>query len=338
MLLLIVLPVLLLHGNYLYAIYGWIAGSLVSLIIAGYFKGVPFKGTEIREADLSYREVFAYSLPLVSASIAGIAIKAADQFYISAFFGAEVFAEFSNGFIELPFVMMITGATSTVLMPIFSRMKYDREDMGQVITLFRNAILKSATLIYPLVTFFLFNAEAAIVTLFSSTYTNSAIYFQIAMLLNFFNVIIFAPLLFAMGKTKLYSNVHIVFAFAIWTLGYPVVVIFNSPIGLANLSVCLGIVKIMVLTKLTAESMRVTVYSLIPFKRIVVLIVHSFITVIFVKILLSYTLPQTSELLSLILNFGGCIALILLTGNLFSLNYKLMLQALWDKRTILSNV
>lgn len=116
MLIFIVLPVIIYKGSYIYAIFGWSIASIIALLLAIYFKGLPFKGIETETSNLSYNAVFSYSLPLVVASIAGIAIKAADQFYISRFFGAEVFAEFSNGFIGLPFVGMVTGATSMVFM------------------------------------------------------------------------------------------------------------------------------------------------------------------------------------------------------------------------------
>src|SRR6185312_3605704 len=117
-LLFIVLPVIVFKGSYITAIYGWVIVSFISLLIAFYFKGIPFKGLQSEKASLSYKEIFSYSLPLVSSSIWGIAIRSADQFYISRFFGSAVFAEFSNGFIQLPLVSMVTGATSIVLMPV----------------------------------------------------------------------------------------------------------------------------------------------------------------------------------------------------------------------------
>jgi O-antigen/teichoic acid export membrane protein len=112
-LLFIVLPVVIFKGSYLYAIIGWIVVSLLTLVVANSFKGIPFKGVRTEKSGLTLKEIFAYSLPLGFASLAGIATKASDQFYISRFFGTEVFAEFANGFIELPLVAMITGATAT---------------------------------------------------------------------------------------------------------------------------------------------------------------------------------------------------------------------------------
>ena len=158
MLAFIVLPVIILKGSYLYAIYGWLVVSFIVLIMAIIFKGIPFKKIKSEETSLKLKPIFAYSLPLVGSSIAGIAISSADQFYISRYFGAEVFAEFANGFIQLPFVTMIVTATSTVLMPEFSRMVNDKEDFSRIKALWKNALVKSAIILFPLLIFFIFNA------------------------------------------------------------------------------------------------------------------------------------------------------------------------------------
>ena len=126
MLLFIVMPVILLKGTYLYAIYGWIIVSVITFIIAYYFKNIPFKNIVSEKSELKLREVLKYSMPIVTASIAGMALRSADQFFISRYFGSEVFADFSNGFIQIPFVGMITGATSLVLMPMFSKMIHEK--------------------------------------------------------------------------------------------------------------------------------------------------------------------------------------------------------------------
>ena len=128
MLVCIVLPVLVWGSDYRFAIYGWIVASAVSLVVALVFKNIPFRGIASNTTDLSTQEILSYSLPIVVASLAGIAIKASDQFYISRYFGAETFAEFSNGFIRLPFASMITGAAATVLMPVFSKLAPNDSD------------------------------------------------------------------------------------------------------------------------------------------------------------------------------------------------------------------
>ena len=100
MLLFIVVPVVVFKGTYLSAIYGWLAVSIITFFLAMYLNGIPFKKADKEKTTLGLKAVFSYSLPLVGASLAGIAIRSADQFYISRYYGAEIFAEYANGFIQ----------------------------------------------------------------------------------------------------------------------------------------------------------------------------------------------------------------------------------------------
>ena len=242
----ILVPVLLFGKSYIYALYGWNIASLISLILAIFFRRIPFTEFKAEKSNLKLKEIFSYSLPLLTASLWGTAIKAADQFYISRYFGAEIFAEFSNGFIEIPFIIMITGAAGTILLPIFSKMIHDKVDINELTLLWNSALNKSAMIIYPMVIFFLFYSKTIMIILYSDKYINSALYFQINIFQNFFNIIIFAPLLLAMGKTKFYSNLHMYLALSAWSLGYLTLTVFNSPISIAILSVSLNILKMII--------------------------------------------------------------------------------------------
>lgn len=328
MLFFIVAPVIWLGGSYLYAIYGWIVISFISLILAYYFIKIPFKGIKAEKANLPLTAVLAYSLPLVLASLASIAIRAADQFYISRFFGAEVFAEFSNGFIALPFVTMVTGAISTVLMPIFSRQIYEKSENADVVRLWRSAMSKSALLIYPMASFFIFQANTIIDILFSRTYENSVVYFQIAMVTSFFDIIVFAPLLLAMGKTKVYSRLHICFAFLSWALGYTVVLLFHEPVAVAILSVFLRIMLIMTFLKYVSRILNLEFFELIPIKKIRALLFHTLLISSISKVCIVNLLPNVNSIFSLIITFVAYVILLLLSARFFNNDYLQVLQPL----------
>jgi O-antigen/teichoic acid export membrane protein len=331
MLLFIVLPVIIFKGSYIYAIYGWLVVSFLSLLLTVFFKRIPFKGITAEKSNLSYKEVFAYSLPLVGASLYGIAIKAADQFYISRFFGTEVFAEFSNGFIDIPFVGMVTGAASAVLLPMFSKMIYDKTNIENVLLLWKNALLKSAIIIYPIVVFFMFNAQNIVVVLYSKTYLNSAVYFQISMLVNFFNIVVFIPLILAMGKTKFYSNVHAVMALCAWGMGYAVVLIFNSPVAVAILSVSLSIIKILIFIFFVAKIFGVNPISMFPVKKILLISFHSILSMIVVSLGINYLFGDVDLIVELIISLTGFVVLLLLTSRLIKVDYLLVLQPILNR-------
>ncbi len=316
----IVLPVVLWKGSYIAAIYGWNVVSLLTLLIAFFFKDIPFRGIESIRTSLSYRTVFSYSLPLVGASLWGMAIKAADQFYISRFFGASVFAEFSNGFIQLPFVSMITGAVSLVLMPVFSRMIHDKSDAKEIVSVWRSALYKSAIIIYPIVIFFIFFANDIILILFSNTYSTSTIYFRINMLLNFFNIIVFAPLLLALGKTRIYARIHMIYALVVWILEYLVIYLFNSPIGVAIVSVSLSIAAIIAFIVYISKLMDIGLIELVPFREIFKIVIHGLLIILVVKFAID-SMRITSTLIECALALIVYASILLLTSRLFNLDY-----------------
>jgi len=317
----IVLPVIFYQRSVYSALYGWFFAALISLIIALFFKKIPFKGIKNKKAKITYKEILLYSIPIAIASFWGVVIKSADQFYISRFFGTEAFAVFSNGFIELPFVSMVTLAASTVLMPLFSKMIHNKARTEDVINLWKSAILKSAIIIYPIVIFFIINATSVVVLLYSENYVESVLFFRIAMFINFFNVILFAPLIFAFGKTKYYSNVHMVFAILTWLFGYLVILIFDSPIGIALLSVFLRILKVIVFLHFSSKILKVNIRFFFPIKKILLIITHSSVIGFFVSLLSDFLLGNLNLFFNLLFNCAVYFTVLIFTGNMIKVNY-----------------
>lgn len=328
MLIFIVTPVIVFEGSYITAIYGWLAVSVITFIMAYYFKNIPFKGSKSIDTTLNYKEVFAYSLPLVGASIWGIAIKSADQFYISRYFGTEVFAEFSNGFIELPFVGMVTSSASVVLMPIFSKVFHQNEGLEKLTETWKNTLTKSATIIYPILIFFFLYANELMILLYSQKYAASGIYFRINMFLNFFNIIIFAPLFLSMGKTKLYSLVHMILAFTIWISNYLLILLFNTPIAIAYNSTFLNILKIICFMYLASRLLNVKFLEFFPIKTLSIIILHGGAVAIIVRMMQISALHTFPIFYQIVISGTIYILLMLGTGKLFKIDYLIAFKPL----------
>jgi O-antigen/teichoic acid export membrane protein len=333
MLLFIVTPVVLFHGSYLNAIYGWIAVSIITFIMAFKFKNIPFKGVTNQKSAIRMKEIFSYSIPIATASLAGIAIKSADQFYISRYFGAEVFAEYSNGFIQIPFVGMVTSATSMVLMPQFSKIIHENTGIEELLKLWRNALIKSASLIFPMVIFFFFTAKDCMVLLYSKLYSNSAIYFQIAMTLNLFNIIIFAPLLLALGETRFYARIHFASASIIWLFGFIFVKTFNSPISIAILSVSNSVLLVIFALIKSSKILHSSVKQLIPLKNFFIIILTSSLIMAFTSSLFQLSFPSSPSGLKLI------ILVIIFSILLFSISSRFkIIDYQWIIKPIINNI
>lgn len=330
MLIFIVVPIIIFKADYVFAIYGWLIASFITLIMANFFKGIPFKGIESKVTTLKYREIFSYSLPLVYASLWGISIKAADEFYISRFFGPNVFAEFSNGFIELPFVSMITASTSVVLMPVFSKVFHENKGVEELLIIWRNVLNKSAMIIYPIVVFFMFFATEAMVLLYSNIYLESAKYFRINIILNFFNIIIFAPIVLSLGATKFYSNLHAFIAIMAWIGGYIVVLIFNSPVSIAIFSVMLSVLKVLIAIFYVSRRLNVKVYELFPVFQILKILLHTTVILGLISLILKIIIID-NDILKLSVAALLYSILVLITGNFLKLNYLDFLYPLLNK-------
>ncbi len=328
MLMFIVIPVIIFEGNYISAIYGWVAASALTFLVAYFFKAIPFKNIDLIDTTLNYKEIFSYSLPLVAASIWGVIIKSADQFYISRYFGREVFAEFSNGFIEIPLVSMITGSATVVLMPIFSKVFNENNGIEELIIIWRNTLNKSSKLVFPIVIFFMVFSSEIMVFVYSEKYIGSSIYFRINMFLNLFNIIIFAPLFLSMGKTRLYAKVHMVLAIVIWISGYIIVNYINSPIAIAINSTTLNIFKIIFFIYLSSKILKIRFIDFFPLKSFAKVLLHVILMILIVRVFQIYILSNVLLILQLVVCSSLYCCLILATARFFQIDYLSIIQPL----------
>lgn len=337
MLIFIVAPVILFSSNYLTAIYGWISVSIIILIIAYFFKGIPFKGVKQVRSGLDFKTIFKYSIPLVSATIAGIIFRSANQFYVSRYFGPEVFADFSNGFIEIPFVTMITGSVATVLMPVFSKIIHDKSDVSQITSLWHSALQKSAIIIYPIVIYFMFYSKEVVTIVYSDLYIESSRYFSISMVLNFFNIILFAPLLLALGETKFYANLHYVQAIITWVIEYCAIVIFKTPVAVAISFVAISICGIFVSMGYSSKKLGVTFFRLFPASRFIVIASHSFISLFIINLILRKLLPDVSNIMFVGVAGVAYVCLLFISARWFKISYIEIIEPLLKRKQVVTD-
>ena len=300
--------------------------------MAFFFKGIPFRGIKGEKSDLRFKEIIKYSLPLVLASFGGMIFRASNQFYISRYFGSEVFAEFSNGFIEIPFVHMITGATASVLMPVFSKAVHEKANTSQITNLWQSALLKSVVLIYPIVIYMLFYSNELISIVFSESYASSSKFFAAAMIINFFNVIHFTPLLLSMGKGKFFAWLQYSKAFALWGIQYIAILVFNTPMSIAVSYVIIEICGMFIPLWYLSGLLKVSFSCLFPLQRIFIIALHSFLSMFLVNLVLRKLLPDISDLLFVAAAGFGYLGILFISSKWFKINYMDILRPLLARR------
>lgn len=289
MLLCVGLPVMIWNCGYKEALLGFVIASMVTFALAMYLMYYPIKCVTHEKSDIKYKSILKFALPLFFASIFGVIIQSSDQFFISRWFGSEVFADFSNGAMEIPFVGMIVSATTTVLSPIFSRMSFKKVDpRTEIYPLWKSVFEKSALLIYPLVVYCIFFAKTIMVSLYGPTYDSSAIYFQIKNITYFFSIIAFAPLLINTGRVKIYTNVQVWGAVILIVLEYLCVVFVKNPVGIIIISVSCAIGRILFMLSVIAKFFRVRFKDLFPIETMAKIIVSSVVILLAISHVLSF--------------------------------------------------
>lgn len=280
-------PVIFFNGTYETAIVGFTISSLLICIVALYLKSMPVRNEKKLKSSVKYKDIFGFSIPLLYASLWAILMNSADQFFISNYFGKEVFAEFSNGWMDLPFVSMIVGATSIVLLPVFSKIINENKTAYQEIKpIWTSTFEKTAKLIYPLLIYCMVFSEIIMVVLYGENYSGSGMYFRIKLFVNLFNLIAFAPLLLALGATKYYARVIAFWAIITIILEYIFVNIIDSPLVIAGISVICHIGVILFLLKYIANFLKTPMLNLLPLKLMGTIIFSSLPILLFLYYIL----------------------------------------------------
>lgn len=274
---------------------GFVVGSFISFCVAIYLKYYPLKGVSRKATSCTFKDIFKFTFPLFTASIWGVLINSTDQFFISRYFGESVFAEFSNGAMELPFVGMITGACATVLTPLFTKQMYEKADFKKVIyPVWHNAFRKSAMLIYPITIFCIFDASLIMSVMYGDTYTVSGDYFRIKLITYFVRIIMFQSILIALGATKFYSKVFMWAFILLLPIEYASVRIFNNPLVVTAVHALFSIIMSLIFLRYIAKTYSVPFLSMFPWVDIGKIMLASIITLFIVFILRKYAYNMIS--------------------------------------------
>lgn len=280
-----VLPVVFFKGTFIHALIGFDIASFISFLFVLFLKELPVRGYMHVRSPLTYKDIISFSLPLMYASIWGLVLSSAPQFFISRYFGNDIFAEFSNGFIESPITSMVVASIATVLLPRFSEKGQSEGMNDDVLTLWRNALIKSAKIIFPVLIFSSFFSNLMMECLYGEAYRSSGTYFLIKNISGLFYIVPFAPILLSVGKSKQYANVHMVMAFLCVVLNFACVRLFDSPVIIAIVSETVQIFKVIVLLLVISSFSRRSFTELIP--RDVMRILYVSLMAVFVPFVLS---------------------------------------------------
>lgn len=331
MLICVTIPVVFFKGNVNTAIIGFTIASFVCFLISLYLKYLPVKNETKNETKIKYTEILSYTLPIMFAGLWGILISSTDQFFISRFFGNEVFADFANGSIEIPFVGMIISASSIVIAPIFSKKVYENKEhsKNEIFILWQSVFSKSIKIIYPIVVFVFCFADTIMVLMYGENYIDSGKYFQIKTSINFFTLIAYGPLMLAIGANRYYYNVHMYGALILILLQWLSIVIFNSPIIVALISAICQLGRIFAMLLFISKYFEIKLLDLFPIKLILRITFPAFIIVFLLKHIYSFFI--TNSIVLILISLISYVLLFSIWIILNKLDYYSILSPLINK-------
>ncbi len=331
----VVLPVVLWNGGVESAVIGFTIASFFAFLLALFLKTQPVRNVTSKVTQLKYKEIFNYSTPLLFASLWGIVILSSDQFFISRYFGTEVFAEFANGSLQLPFVGMIVAATTIVLAPIYSKKAFaDSPDSKQeIIQLWNSVFSKTIKLTYPLIAFFFCFSDTVMVALYGQAYINSGDYFKVKLIVDFFTLITYGPLIVSIGGNKYYYRVHMYIALFLISTQWLSVHLINLPIAIVWISVTFQIIKTFALLVFIAKYFELKLYQIFPWS-VIARVLPSFAILYGIQYVLDQRVQSIEPMLLLTIYGGLYLIIFLVWAYISKLDYLSIIKPLLKRNSI----
>lgn len=328
-LLCVVLPVVLWNGSFIEALIGFTIASFISLLFAYYLQSRCLKGKGNDQTEVTFRDLIHFSTPLFTASIWGMLFASSTKFFISRYHGTEVFAEFSNGALELPFVGMVVNACSTVLLPLFSKKNSEGVDPQlEILPIWKRVFEKTIKITYPLILFFFFFAYDIMVLLYGNGYYNSGLYFRIMVISSFFTVIAYAPILIAINSAKFFSNVHMVGAIVLILLQYISTLFIKSSYLITSIYVICNIGMIITMMLYISNYFKTSLFSIIPFKSLTLILLISMASLFLVEYITNKICGLQVGLWRLSVCFGLYIIIYFILSGVFRIDYTYIIKPL----------
>jgi len=144
---------------------------------------------------------FDYMWPLLAASILGTLSVQFDKAVVAVAFDPARFAEYANGAMQLPLVFIVLGSINTAVLPEMSR----HAGLGQIdamLGLWRQAAIKGAAVIFPMVFFCIMCPDYLMVLLYGDKYLASALPFLIYCIGLTFRVVVYGSVFQALGRNR----------------------------------------------------------------------------------------------------------------------------------------
>jgi len=156
----------------------------------------------VLDPDLFRRQAL-YAIPIGISAAVGILTLWLDKMIISLYFrDPGLFAIYSVGAMEIPFVGILLGSVSSVIMPELSRLHHGGRT-AELLKLWHESMVRVGMAVFPTFVFGMIFAGRIMETVFSERYLGAAAPFRIYLLMLPLRVAFYGPVLMALGRPRL---------------------------------------------------------------------------------------------------------------------------------------
>lgn len=222
----------------------------------------------------SVKALLAVSIPLGISSMVGTLSTNLDKLIISAMLTPTIYAVYTQGARELPLIGTITGAINTVMIVDLTKAAKNR-DYEAAVALFHKTAERTSMLLMPIMVFCFAAAPDLIAFLYTDAYLDAVPVFQIYLLYMPIRVVLYGPLLIALGKSRFILWKTMIGLIVNAGLSY-FLVLFLGAAG-AALATIVSVYLVNVPLNLWAISKETGIvwHRLIPFSQIGIFILYS---------------------------------------------------------------
>ena len=197
---LVVVPVVLFLQTPVMAIQGAAATSVVLFIPGLLLMFRAHRQGSFHPSWAGIREQLGYAVPLGIGSMIGTIHKSTDKFVVATMVPSDAYAVFECGAMEIPFISLVTGSASAVIVPEIARL-YGEGQFTEALAIFRRSAVKCGSILIPLAGWFFLAAPWIMTYLYGAGFVKSATIFRIYLLLLPLRVAFFGSL-FQAGRPE----------------------------------------------------------------------------------------------------------------------------------------
>jgi len=209
------------------AILGHVAAAVLTTIAAVYLMFRACPGETWKPTLNGMKKQINFAIPLGLSAIIGSTGVMIDQMLVSLRCSPEIFAVYTVGAMEIPLIGIVTGSITSVMIVDYVGF-YRAGNLQAIVDLIHKAMIKSAILILPVMTFLFCIAPEFIRLLFGKSYEWSAVPFRIYLLQLPIRTITFGAILQATMNSKYILISSILYLTANAIFGWSLISIFGA--------------------------------------------------------------------------------------------------------------